>query len=151
MVDVAHHSATYPQTLQLWWERGEDFVNVEHDVVVPVGALLDFDLCPEPWCWHAYAGHSLPWPYPMLGLVRFRSEVMEKCPDLWEVYLARGRDPGLNPDTLQPMPATEVVDPTGLPLWNGEPQWVHCDEWSAAYLRLHGFTDHRHFPDVENL
>ncbi len=150
-VDVSHHPATYPQTLDRWWGEAEPFVNVEHDMVVPPGAIEALEECPEPWCWHCYAGQAKPWSYPALGLVRFRAEVMKECPGLWDTYLARQHGPGCNPDTMQPYPNPEVDDPTGLPLWSGEAQWLHCDEWAAAYLRLHDIPDHRHYPDAVNL
>lgn len=64
------------------WEHQQDFVIVEHDMVVPKGALKSFIDCPEPWCTFAYRCHNETsdlFAYA-LGLVRYRQALMETYP-----------------------------------------------------------------------
>jgi hypothetical protein len=148
--DVGHHPAAYPELLRKLWDRGEDTIIVEHDIVVPPGAIATFYLCPKPWCWHSYVG-AAPWTWPPLGLVRITGAAMAQTPDCWERYLTRTSQ-GLNPDTQRPMLETGgKAEDESLPPLLPDPLWTHCDEWLAAYLRRAEICDHRHYPDVENL
>jgi len=152
-VDVSHHSASYPSLLGRLWGTCESLVIVEHDIVVPPGTIEAFKMCPEDWCYHKYAGIQ-SWGWPALGLVRVRGDAMEIAAKCWEKYLQRRPLGGfLNPDTLQPQPVEEIDadEHKHLPPWNSDPQWLHCDEWMAAYLRYEGFIEHQHYPDCLNL
>jgi hypothetical protein len=148
-VDVGGHPSAYPLMLGRMWHA--DTIIVEHDVVVPAGAIEGLEECPNPWCYHSY----IDYPgglWPPMGLCRVRAEAMTATPECWTRYLAR-RAPGLNPDTMRPMPPDwhETWEEGLPPALAGEKPWSHCDEWLAAYLRKHGIDAHRHFPDVENL
>lgn len=149
-VDVGGHPAAYPDLLRRIWEGHTDTVIVEHDVVVPTGAIEGLCDCPRSWCYHSYVDYAFG-GWPPMGLCRIREAAMTQSPNCWERYLAR-RSVGLNPDTMRPMAGPEVVDGEGdLPPWNEDPPWTHCDEWLAAYLRKSGISPHRHYPDAENL
>jgi hypothetical protein len=45
---------TYAQTVKAWWEQGDPFIVVEHDVIPWPGALGQLASCPHPWCAYAY-------------------------------------------------------------------------------------------------
>ena len=68
-----------------WWERGESFAVVEHDVVCRPDVIEGFETCPEPWCVHPYTPicHEAcmeAWAN-MLGCTRFSTELIQACPD----------------------------------------------------------------------
>ena len=52
-VDV-HAPGAYWELFKSLWKSGEDFIIVEHDVVVNADTIESFDACPEAWCTAPY-------------------------------------------------------------------------------------------------
>ena len=50
MADVSHSDEAYWGLLAGLWHKGETFVVVEHDVVVPPNAIDELLACSRPWC-----------------------------------------------------------------------------------------------------
>lgn len=70
----------YWRVLTEWWERGQDFLVVEHDVEPVAGTFSSMDECPSTWCSSPYeidTGVKVL----ALGCTRFRSELMEAYPE----------------------------------------------------------------------
>lgn len=72
----------YFDFLSMAWDRWSTFTVIEHDVIVGDHTLSGFDTCPEPWCSAPieYLGGS----YHGLGCVRFRYQLMEQHPDVFD-------------------------------------------------------------------
>lgn len=87
-VDVSSDPEAYWGLLLDLWDRQEDFVILEHDVVFQRGILGKFSVCPDPWCLHPYSP-ACPCGNPRcreteqnnLGCTRFRAELMVAVPD----------------------------------------------------------------------
>jgi hypothetical protein len=87
-VDVSSDPLAYWGLMVDLWERQQDFVILEHDVLYRRGILGGFGVCPEPWCLHAYHP-GCPCGNPAcretqrnnLGCTRFRRELMQAVPD----------------------------------------------------------------------
>lgn len=66
------------------WEVGEDFVNIEHDVVVQGAGpgyqsqLDQLEECPNDWCVFPEFGGA-----PSMSLVRYRASFIEDNKDMW--------------------------------------------------------------------
>lgn len=106
------------------WALGEDFINLEHDVVPWPGAMHGLDDCEQPWCFHTYVHgiDSVANGGAVFGLVRFRAEIIAALPRVWHGLRSRY---GVHP---QP--------------------WRYCDVYFFNYAREHGFTPHQHHPAV---
>ena len=126
-VDVSHSELSYFGAMLSWWERGEDFATLEHDVVCRPDIIQSFEDCPEPWCVYPYdticcqdeTGYSPcmeAWRNE-LGCTRFRSELMSAAPD-----------------------AVSSIEPGPLRDWHNL-----CDGLGNN-LRAAGFTHHWHLP-----
>ena len=78
----------YGRALAQAWEEGEEFINLEHDVVPWPGALKNLIGCESVWCGYQYiAGHSARIRRPIqtgIGCVRFSEQVIRKTPSLVE-------------------------------------------------------------------
>lgn len=71
---------------RLWadlWERGEGFINIEHDVVPWPGALYLMMECPMHWCSYMYpaAPHNLT---DALGCIKIGETIIDNYPNLSE-------------------------------------------------------------------
>lgn len=82
-VDVSSSDHAYFDLLSELWSEWEDFVIVEHDVVVSEAALVSLEECPSDWC-------CCPYPYGRgtivgLGCTKFTAALMEKIPDLLDL------------------------------------------------------------------
>lgn len=78
---IARDDYTYGCTLSHYWRMGEDFVNVEHDVVPWPGAIERLRKCEARWCIHQYPiGHSGKLQ-SALGIVRFSKRLITEQPD----------------------------------------------------------------------
>ncbi len=75
------------------WAAGEDFILIEHDIVVRPGTIDGFDRCPSSWCSCSYTWNWKPaysWLADRsakvlensLGCTRFRAEFLKASPDL---------------------------------------------------------------------
>lgn len=76
----ANEPYAYPQLVTDLWARGESFALVEHDIIVPRGALARLRDCPNLWCCHPVALDGVLHP-ESFGLVRFRRELLQLHPD----------------------------------------------------------------------
>jgi hypothetical protein len=88
--DVSKSDSSYFLLLEKLWKQGGDFCIVEHDIVVGPDTLSGIDACPEPWC-------VCPFPYLNdifvgLAVARFRAEIMEAIPKLFDEIAARSTD-----------------------------------------------------------
>ena len=80
IVDCTGKQTLYHETLEQYWAEQQDWVNVEHDVVIHEEVLHTFDRCPWPWC--AYLTElSCGYTAGALGCVRFRTLVMQAEPN----------------------------------------------------------------------
>jgi hypothetical protein len=70
--------AGYWTAMHKWWEIGESFVVVEHDIVVRRDTIAELKDCDEPWC--AWPVDYLGGPYHGLGCMKFRAELMREVP-----------------------------------------------------------------------
>ena len=81
---IATEAYTYGETMHRYWEMGDSFINVEHDIVPYPGALQAVDVCPEPWCGYdypiGYGGLQGPGRGSALGVVKFSRELIEANP-----------------------------------------------------------------------
>jgi hypothetical protein len=74
---------TYGQTLTRYWQAGETFINVEHDIVPWPGALEALWACDRPaWCGYEYpVGYSGKFGRS-LGCVLFHDAFLRTHPDV---------------------------------------------------------------------
>jgi len=71
----------YGDKLAQYWHRGEDFINIEHDIAPWPGAVEELWDCTSLWCTHQYPiGHSGKFQKG-LGLIKFSSSLIERYPD----------------------------------------------------------------------
>jgi hypothetical protein len=81
-VDVSADNEAYYRLLADLWHSGDDFVIVEHDMVVPPGALGRLQTCPQEWCgvpYWLYGGWGV-WH----GVTRYRGSLTQRHPLLPE-------------------------------------------------------------------
>jgi hypothetical protein len=82
-INVSSDDQAYYRLLADLWHSGEDFAIVEHDIVIPPGALQRLVDCPQEWCagiyWMPYGSWG-SW----FGMVRFRGSLTTRHPDLPE-------------------------------------------------------------------
>ena len=115
---------------RLWkeiWADGETFAIIEHDIVIHETVLEQFDGCGEPWCTFGYPYEifkNMSEPYHGTGCTRFRAEVMQAIPDLWDT----------------------VAEREGL--FHPRRHWCSLDGFSQLELWQAGFHGHRHEPMV---
>jgi hypothetical protein len=77
-VDVSGSPTAYWSLLSDLWALQEDFIVVEHDVVIAPGTIAGFEACPESWCGCRSVGGSMPF----LQCTRFRRELTVAYPNL---------------------------------------------------------------------
>lgn len=88
MVDVSGDDNAYYRHMKRVWEVGEDFINMEHDIVPWPGAIDELLDCQRPWCFFGFQDR-LPdlvrdADTAMFGLVRFRASIMRELPSIWK-------------------------------------------------------------------
>jgi hypothetical protein len=89
----------YWRLFQSLWQRGEDFILVEHDIEVNESTITGFDECPASWCtakyrWRRREGYRGPTDVILvhaLGCVRYRAELMAQIPELGDPAWLRSR------------------------------------------------------------
>lgn len=84
-VDVSQSDFAYYAALASWWDRGETFMVLEHDVICRPDVVAELDACPEPWCLYGYEEICHPgcmeaWRNA-LGCTRYRKELIAAVPD----------------------------------------------------------------------
>lgn len=77
-VDVSADETAYWRLMVHLWEAGETFIIVEHDIVVPPGALAAMWECPRDWCAHPYRMGSIV--ATALGCVKFGAGLLQRQP-----------------------------------------------------------------------
>jgi hypothetical protein len=149
-VDVSGDDTAY---LRFWAQRWHDrrpFIVVEHDMTnITARHIYELMGCEQPWCAAAYDAH--PGQFPWFGLVRFRTEMMDRFPDVWDQLIAWADAPRSDPVWR----LVGEVPIKGPP--NGEwsvsefrPAWQHLDQWWVRAAQRQGVQCHRHYPDVHN-
>jgi hypothetical protein len=102
------------------WERGEDLLIIEHDVVPHADVVPQVEVCPQPWCLFGYAdichAECMEAWANHLGCTRFRGELMRAVPHA--VSSSRIRD------------------------------WHNLCDGIGENLRAAGYTHHWHYPPV---
>ena len=121
-VDVSGGPQDYTRHLQQCWEKGQTFINLEHDIVPWPGAIASLLECPQPWCAFGYLPYlDITTNAPNLGLAKFSDVFISATPQLW-----------------QRMPSRPA-------------QWRYNDMWLWEYAKTHGLLPHQHWPSVLNL
>ena len=120
---VGDDDHAYWRLLCEWWERGESFLVVEHDVICRPDIIESVETCPEPWCCYGYDDICCPgcmdaWANT-LGCTRFRAELIVAVPDA----------------------VSSIKRPEHL-------IWTNVCDGIGTNLRAVGFTHHWHFPAV---
>lgn len=123
--DVSGSDIAYFGAICDWWDRGETFAILEHDVVCRPDIVAAFNECPEPWCLFGYDPYCScgnpdcreAWRNA-IGCTRFRAELMAAVPDA----------------------ASSIV----AELWD----WHNVCDGLGNNLRAAGFTHHWHEPPV---
>lgn len=127
-VDVSGGDSEMWETWQWVWRRPEDTLLVEHDIAIHNDVIWQVEACDEPWCTFAYPynfGNSDP--YHGTGCVRFRRELMERVPDLWDRV-------GLREGPHHP-----------------PKHWCSLDGFSQLELGALGYRQCKHEPPVKHL
>ncbi len=137
-VDVSADDDAYWRVMCEWWERGESFAVVEHDVVCRPDVVEQFNSCPEPWCVFGYTPicHQAcleAWAN-MLGCTRFSAELIATCPDAVSSIPPEQRDWHNLCDSI----AGDKVGGMPAPL-------------RPRSVRATGFTHHWHSPAVHHI
>ncbi len=102
LVEVSQEGA-YWSLFESLWQRGEDFILVEHDIEVGESTIESFDECPTTWCtatyrWQrreGYRGAKDVILFHALGCVRYRAELMAQIPQLGDTAWLRSKWPRL--------------------------------------------------------
>lgn len=94
-VDVSYSDEAYFDLLAGLWADGKDVAIVEQDVVVNAGTIQSFRTCPHDCCCAAYQYLGSD-AYAGLGCIRFRSALMRRFPDLFDL-VAKHDYPGHTP------------------------------------------------------
>lgn len=85
---VGNSPFAYFEVFEEFWNRGKDFVLVEHDIIPWPGALSTFDACDDIWCAFGYLYPPDGYLVTAHGCVRFRSDMMRSIPDLFDIVRA---------------------------------------------------------------
>lgn len=124
--DVSEDRWAYTDYLQDMWDRGQTFINVEHDVVPWPGALEQLMDCPNPWCFFGYrqaldvaANGGAPF-----GLVKLDERIIAGLPRVWQEMRVHYRD--------------------------HDQAWRYNDIHFFAHARAQGWHPHQHVPSVLN-
>jgi len=78
--DVSSDPEAYWRLLREAWRSGEDFLIVEHDMVLPPGAILAFERCRREWCAHPYFMYGTWGTWH--GVTRYRGSLTRRLPTL---------------------------------------------------------------------
>jgi hypothetical protein len=79
-VALGPNADAYWRLMRDLWRSGDDFLIVEQDIVLPAGAVAEFDTCPRDWCAQPYFmwGTWGAWH----GAVRYRGSLTAQFPSL---------------------------------------------------------------------
>lgn len=132
---VATEAYTYGETMHRYWQMGDTFINVEHDIVPYPGALEALDECEHEFCGYDYpighAGILGPGRGSALGCVKFDRKLMQDYPNLsrpWRYIPWNQLDAGIFTSLKDKIPNPTIVNT----------RWTH-------------FCWHEHLPPVAHL
>lgn len=95
LVYVGLDDYDYGKLIKRLWS-GESFIIVEHDIIVPPGALRELEMCARPWCAFPYMETTVGQPVTGLGLTKLAGE-LHGIP-LWdEPLIWQNVDAGVGP------------------------------------------------------
>lgn len=147
-VDVSGDDGAYLRYFVERWREREPFVNVEHDMLVHPAQIDQLIACPEPYC--AY-GYERPGQFPWFGVVRFRPEIMDRMPLVWDELQEWAECPPrewawrlVGEVPVKGPPPGELANSQWVPLWQ------HLDQWFVSHAQQMGLICHRHWPNVQN-
>jgi hypothetical protein len=152
-VEVDGESAYLDYFRDRWADR-RPFVNVEHDMLVTVDQVRQLENCEQPWCAFGYDGGV--GQFPWLGCARFRPELMELLPSVWDELHGWVHAPASDPVWRLVGDVPIKGPPPGeFSISEWRPVWRHLDRWlihaaARASDDNHRVAAHRHFPDVHN-
>lgn len=79
LVDCTGNQTRYHETLERYWADQNDWVNVEHDIVLGPDTIASLEACPWPWCCYV-AELACGYTPGALGCVRFSHDLMTRMP-----------------------------------------------------------------------
>lgn len=74
---------SYWKLLKDVWAEGEEFILVEHDVLVWMGGIENLRRCEKDWCTLPTMCHGLMFS-TALGCVKFGKQLIERYPGFWD-------------------------------------------------------------------
>lgn len=86
-VQMGSDPEAYWRLLRGLWRSGEDFLIVEHDMVLPEGAIRGFERCPREWCAHPYFLYGTWGTWH--GVTRYRGDLTRRLPNLPDEIVKR--------------------------------------------------------------
>jgi hypothetical protein len=119
----------YLRCMEQQWERGESFVNIEHDVEFAPSQYYNVALCPHQWCWTPYVGVTEP-QKPNLGLTKFSATFISMNRMMWVDFASSSRVQRVR--------------------WQRQPTWSMLDWWVTEYMADRMPKPHAHYPGVVN-
>ena len=75
---------TYAGILTDCWQKGETFINIEHDIAPWPGAIESLFTCNEPFCYYKYPSWPRGTMQSGIGCVKFGAVLLSNIPDSWE-------------------------------------------------------------------
>jgi hypothetical protein len=115
---------SYTNFLQDLWDKHEDVIIVEHDIVFWPGAIDALWDCKEEWCFYGYDTNRPLFPY--LGCTKITPRLMDKALNCW------GEQRRIKNWIERP----------------NQPPWSWCDGW--LWLSVGKLEGHLHTPGVVN-
>lgn len=74
---------SYWELLCHLWEKREDVIIVEHDIIPWPDCLMELDRCPFLWCSNSYQMRGGYGIHHAFGCTKFCKELMNMLPDVW--------------------------------------------------------------------
>lgn len=129
----------YPQLVVELWRAGVSFALVEHDILVPAGALDRLRDCPNLWCCHPVSLDGVLHP-ESFGLVRFRRELLQLHPSAAKVAYRALRDGRVTvPWWSIDVAMWNVLRALGHDVHMHAPSPVHLHDYSVPPLYVAGW------------
>lgn len=134
--DVSHAPDDYFNAFSTIWNQSERFINIEHDIVVPVEQLQELWDCTQPWC-------TVPYPnvedtgqliHGALGVAKFHESLMKYFPSF---IRDTEKDKG-----FRNFFGEAVYAPR---------HWRILDVKIVLQMHKRGFTYHEHLPPAQHI
>ena len=126
-VDVSGRNDSYQELLRTLWDERDAFILIEHDVEINDRAVKQAKHCACLWGISPYNGPGLDPLYGSLGFVRFRSQLMEEVPDLFNAIAALNDSQDI-----------------------AQGHWRRLDSRILGVLRGRGYEPHIHDPVLQH-